>query len=386
MNLLQKLRAALLSYYQQLSPETRDRLSNIQLTLSQTMSAFNDWLQYHCDLPPDAANPHGRKTGPRWLQLLLAAWLMALTVCLVKNMIHRWPSDADMAIISIHPSTEVQTAIADRDRANAARHDYEVSKAKADAKPEAKSDAKPTASEIAKKKTAADEAEATAVASEAKALNTKTSNRHTKKILMLIMLLGAIGGQLHALTSFGAYCGNGTFVGSWIFYYMMRPVVGAMVALLAYLGLLSGLFASSTASASTSNIGLAAACMLVGLCSEMAMAKFIEIFSLVFQTEASKQRANPLAPPGPPTKPVLLSLSRQTMVAANHENVTLTGKNFPNPSQAHVEGRVQPVTWVSATELTLLADAVPANPGTYHIAVVNPETQQISSALPLTLT
>ena len=48
-----------------------------------------------------------------------------------------------------------------------------------------------------------------------------------KKLMVLVMLSGAIGSLVHVATSFSDYVGMKQFYTSWIWWYMLRPVVGA---------------------------------------------------------------------------------------------------------------------------------------------------------------
>lgn len=104
-------------------------------------------------------------------------------------------------------------------------------------------------------------------------------------LLVVIAAVGALGGLLHAINSFTTYIGNGKFVGSWVPWYVARPVVGALLAVIFYAVVRGGLLTSSGATPQTVNVyGLLALAGLVGLFSDRATQKLKEIFEAAFVT------------------------------------------------------------------------------------------------------
>lgn len=61
------------------------------------------------------------------------------------------------------------------------------------------------------------------------------------RYLLLMTLGGALGASVHLLISFTAFVGNRSFVTSWIPWYMLRPVIGAAMALFFYMLLRGGI-------------------------------------------------------------------------------------------------------------------------------------------------
>jgi hypothetical protein len=99
----------------------------------------------------------------------------------------------------------------------------------------------------------------------------------------VVLASSGIGSMVHAIMSFTTYVGNRTFRKSWVSWYLMRPIIGAMVATLLYCALRAGL--SPGASAGNTGIyGLAALGGLAGLFSKQASDKLEEIFDVAFQT------------------------------------------------------------------------------------------------------
>ena len=54
------------------------------------------------------------------------------------------------------------------------------------------------------------------------------------RLLLLVLLAGAIGSYIHASSSFVDYLGNRTLIGRWVWWYLLRPFIGMMLALLFY--------------------------------------------------------------------------------------------------------------------------------------------------------
>ena len=50
-------------------------------------------------------------------------------------------------------------------------------------------------------------------------------------LLVIVLLGGALGSCIHAMTSYVSYVGNETLRGSWFAWYVLRPFIGAPLAL-----------------------------------------------------------------------------------------------------------------------------------------------------------
>lgn len=62
-----------------------------------------------------------------------------------------------------------------------------------------------------------------------------------QRFLLLMILGGALGATIHLVISFTAFIGNRSFVSSWIPWYLLRPLVGAGIALFFYMLLRGGI-------------------------------------------------------------------------------------------------------------------------------------------------
>ncbi len=63
-----------------------------------------------------------------------------------------------------------------------------------------------------------------------------------QRMLLLVILAGMLGGTLHLLRSISWYIGNRELVWSWLVYYLCLPLVGGVIAAIAYLVMRAGFF------------------------------------------------------------------------------------------------------------------------------------------------
>ena len=140
-----------------------------------------------------------------------------------------------------------------------------------------------------------------------------------QRLLLLVLLAGALGSILHDLRSVYWYIGNRSLVRSWLAMYIVLPFAGATLALIFYLVIRGGFFSPQSSFKETSPFGFAAFAALIGMFSPQAVLKLRE----VAETLLSKPQAganskpqetvnvrtppspenNPPTPPTPPTPP-----------------------------------------------------------------------------------
>jgi hypothetical protein len=96
------------------------------------------------------------------------------------------------------------------------------------------------------------------------------------------LLAGAMGSFIHAATSFSNYVGEGKIDRKWIWWYILRPVIGMAVALTFYMIFRAGLFAGMQIE--LLNIyGVLTLAALSGLFTDRATLKLEEIFQSLFK-------------------------------------------------------------------------------------------------------
>lgn len=116
-------------------------------------------------------------------------------------------------------------------------------------------------------------------------------------VLRMIILMGALGGSIHWMSSLVNYIGNGNLLRRWIPYYLLAPFQGAALALVVYLLLRVGVLANPTGSPQQLNLlGLYAFAGLTGLFAKQAIEMLRDVFSVIFKKVEGK---NPSVAPAP---------------------------------------------------------------------------------------
>ncbi len=206
------------------------------------------------------------------------------------------------------------------------------------------------------------------------------------RLIILVMLAGSLGSFLHALTSFADFVGNRRFISSWMWWYVLRPFVGAALALIVYFAVRAGFMSVTTQSNDINIYGIVAIAALAGLFSKQATDKLDEVFTTLFRTEHGegddkrKDRLEKVP------RPVAASLApAQVEAGASTVEVNVVGTDFVRGSIVLYEGQDRETTFIGATKLSasLRAEDV-ATAGTYEIQVYSPGGG-LSKPLPLTV-
>ena len=112
-------------------------------------------------------------------------------------------------------------------------------------------------------------------------------------MILLVIVLGALGGQIHCLRSVRAYVGNRNLKKSWVPMYLVNPLQGSMLGFVFYLLVRGGVMAVSENIGTASEVGLAGISALVGMFSDQAAEKLKAIAEAIFsspKTEGWKDR------------------------------------------------------------------------------------------------
>lgn len=107
------------------------------------------------------------------------------------------------------------------------------------------------------------------------------------RIILMVMVSGALGSSVHSLTSFTKYAGKNQLTENWIWWYIMRPFIGTSLALIFYLALRAGLFTSAASAEDINLYGILTISGLSGMFSRQATDKLSELFNNIFKTENS---------------------------------------------------------------------------------------------------
>ena len=278
---------------------------------------------------------------------VVAIYLVLISVIVLYALVKLWP----------HPTPSGEA----RDSAQAV----------ATASPTASGAASPTTSPAANARTAMRDPETIYFVWGRYSVNVYAETR----LLLIVMLAGALGSLMHSLRSLYWYTGNREMVWSWVAFYMILPFTGAILAVIFYFVVRGGFFSPQASFENTSPFGFAALSALVGLFSPQATLKLKEVAETIFTkpaagADAKTQEAVSAAEVIQP-EPTISSITPATGSADGNEEVTIEGTNFATTPTVLIGN--QPATIVSATGTSITATTpIASAPGVVDIEVSNP--------------
>lgn len=203
------------------------------------------------------------------------------------------------------------------------------------------------------------------------------------RLLLLVMLCGALGSLMHALRSLYWYTGNRKMVWSWVAFYLLLPFTGAMLAVIFYLVVRGGFFSPQASTETTSPFGFAALSALVGLFSPQATLKLKEVAETIFTKPAAgadhKPQGSHDAQSASPA-PTISSVSPSTGKSTGTEKVTIAGTGFVNGAQVRFGGIGGTVVSTSSTAIEVITPASSSGPGAVDILITNPDGTTVTLA------
>jgi hypothetical protein len=201
------------------------------------------------------------------------------------------------------------------------------------------------------------------------------------RLILLVLLAGAIGSYVHAASSLVDYLGNRTMISSWVWWYLLRPFIGMMLALIFYFGFRGGFITAGVnpggegAASFINPFGIAAMAGLVGMFSKVAADKLNEVFLTLFRPASGQgdaKRGDKLAES---VTPSIGSLGPNTGPASGGTAVTITGTGFVTGATVTFGGVASTAVVVnSATAITAIAP--PHTAGAVSVEVMNPDKQK----------
>jgi len=112
--------------------------------------------------------------------------------------------------------------------------------------------------------------------------------------LSIAMICGALGAYIHVATSFASFAGNRSLEPSWIWWFVLRPAIGAALALMFYFVMRSGLMLDGPLGDAVSPFGIAAMSAVVGLISKQLIDKLRNVSDTTFNTAQDAERSDKL--------------------------------------------------------------------------------------------
>jgi hypothetical protein len=181
-----------------------------------------------------------------------------------------------------------------------------------------------------------------------------------QQFLLLVALAGGLGAMLHGLRSLATYVGERYLFRSWLLYYALLPLVGAILATIVYLVLRAGLLSGGTNASQTDPYGIAAIAALVGLFSSQAAEKLKAVFETLFTS------------PSPGSESVTEAPQPKVTGFDPHQGpigtpVVITGEGLASVTDVRFGGVL--ATSFTAESDTSIRTAVPTGAATGHITV-----------------
>lgn len=208
------------------------------------------------------------------------------------------------------------------------------------------------------------------------------------RMLLTVIIAGAVGSLIHTLTSFGDYVGNRRLSTSWMWWFVLRTPIGIALAIVSYLILRGGLIVP-TLPAKDSDLqgeavllnpyGIAAFAALAGMFSRQATDKLREVFETLFTAQKAVPRGEPLK--GKPT----ISVEPEKLKRGTPEALTVTGAGFYKDIEATLNGEARAVQWISGTQVkitTVAADVVAV--GKLELVLKNPNNDTFNATIEVT--
>jgi hypothetical protein len=198
-----------------------------------------------------------------------------------------------------------------------------------------------------------------------------------ERLLLLVILAGAIGGLLHAIRSLVSYVGNRKFVLSWLPFYYLAPFSGATLAFVSYIVIRGGFFSSTSTTKDANPFMFVALGALSGLFSQQVLEKLKKVAESAFDKPPATD--NPLEEPA---APVIDKLDPDPVPVASTDPIKVTGLRFVSGAAVIAGGKSATTTFTSAQELSFtLPTDVAAQAGTIDVIVENPAGKGGKSAV-----
>lgn len=189
------------------------------------------------------------------------------------------------------------------------------------------------------------------------------------RLLIIVLLAGALGSLIHGLRSFVFYVGSRRAVWSWSAYYIALPFIGAGLAFIFYLVIRGGFFSTGATVENTSPVGFAAVAALIGMFTEQAVQKLRKISdSVLSPAEKGKDHIS---------GPKITSIAPAQGPTAGNNEVKIAGENFSTPVKVTFGGVDAPVKASTSASITATVPEQPeGKEGKVDVVVINTDNQK----------
>ena len=102
------------------------------------------------------------------------------------------------------------------------------------------------------------------------------------RIILIVVLTGALGGQVRSFRSLAWHTGNRELVKSWILQYILSPFIGATLAVITYFVIRGGFISAGSVDGQPSVYVYAGIASIVGIASEPVALKLKQVAESLF--------------------------------------------------------------------------------------------------------
>jgi hypothetical protein len=148
------------------------------------------------------------------------------------------------------------------------------------------------------------------------------------RLLLLVLAIGAMGSIVHTATSFGDFSGTRKLEKSWIWWYFLRPVIGAALALILFFVIKAGLLALGSETKEINIFTIAAVSGLAGMFSKQATNKLSDVFDTLFKSGKGDTLSGKLSDETEHPRPEITSLVPGEGLIKKDQLISITGHNF----------------------------------------------------------
>ncbi len=112
-------------------------------------------------------------------------------------------------------------------------------------------------------------------------------------LILIVVLAGALGGQVRSLRSLAWYAGNKELKKSWLLQYILSPFIGATLAIVTYLVIRGGFISAGSTMRQSSLYVYAGIASIVGIASEPVALKLKQVAESLFTKPGKGKDAKP---------------------------------------------------------------------------------------------
>ncbi len=110
------------------------------------------------------------------------------------------------------------------------------------------------------------------------------------QLILLSLFFGLIGSTVHALSSLVRYVGTTRYHHDWFLWYLGRPIIGGIIALMFYVIIRGGILSVNAQPADLNYFGIAAISVIAGLVANEGTKKIRDIFMTLFGTIENREK------------------------------------------------------------------------------------------------